>query len=155
MMIIEGEFQINASLQHTWDFLMNIEEVASCIPSCQNVEVFDEKSFAVTISQKVGPISVTFETQTNLIEVNPPNHLVAFGKGKDTRMGSSFELTNNMDLVQISEKETLVKYKTDVKISGRLASVGQSMIKILAKREVAKVVKLIQNKIGGESDEEL
>ena len=152
-MIIEGELRINASLQYPWDFLMNIKEIASCIPSCQKVEIFDEKNFAMAISQKVGPIAGTFETQTSFIELNPPNRLVAFGKGKDSRMGTSFKLTNNMDLVQISDKETLVKYKTDVRISGRLASVGQSMIKILVKREVAKVVKLIQNKIGGYSDE--
>jgi carbon monoxide dehydrogenase subunit G len=87
--------------------------------------------------------------------MNPPNHLVAFGKGKDTMMGSSFELTNQMDLIQVSEKETLVKYKADVKINGRLASVGQSLIKIVAKREVAQVIKLIQEKIGGQFSEKI
>jgi carbon monoxide dehydrogenase subunit G len=109
----------------------------------------------MTVSQKVGPFSVSFETQTSLTEVNPPHHLVAHGKGKDKMMGSSFELTNQIDLVQISEKETLVKYKADVKISGRLASVGQSIIKIVANREVEKAVKVIQEKIGGQRDEEI
>ena len=148
-MIIEGEFHVTASIQQTWDFLTNIQKVASCVPSFEKVEVFDNKSFAITVSQKVGPFSATFETQASFTEVNPPNRLVAFGRGKDTRMGSSFELTNEMNLAEISEKETLVKYKADVKISGRLASVGQSLIKIVAKREVDKVVKLIQEKIGG------
>ena len=154
-MIIDGELRIDASLQYTWDVLMNIKEIASCIPGCKKIEIFDEKNFAMTISKKVGPITGTFETHTSFIELNPPNRLVAIGKGKDSRMGTSFKLTNNMDLIRISDKETLVKYKTDVKISGRLASVGQSMIKILVKRELAKVVKLIQNKMGGYSDEEI
>jgi carbon monoxide dehydrogenase subunit G len=154
-MMIEGEFRVYAPLQHTWDFLMNINELASSIPSCQKVEVFNDNSFAITISQKVGPISATFETQTNLTEVDPPNRLIARGKGQDKRMGSSFEFTNHMDLVEISEKETLVKYKTDVKISGRLASVGQSLIKIVAKREVAKAVELIQSRMGGQVNDEI
>jgi carbon monoxide dehydrogenase subunit G len=68
-------------------------------------------------------------------------------------MGSSFELTNQMDLVPISGKETLVRYKADVKINGRLASVGQSLIKILAKREVGNVVGLIQERLGGKGHE--
>jgi len=148
-MIFEGKFQINASVQRTWDFLMDIREVASCIPGCQKVEVLDDKNFAITISQRVGLISATFETQTSLTEVDPPNRLAVIGRGKDTRMGSSFEFTNQMELVQISERETAVKYRADVKISGRLASVGQSLIKVVAKREVAKAVKLIQEKIGG------
>jgi hypothetical protein len=148
-MIFEGKFQINASVQRTWDFLIDIREVASCIPGCQKVEVLDDKNFAITISQRVGLISATFETQTSLTEVDPPNRLAVIGRGKDTRMGSSFEFTNQMELVQISERETAVKYRADVKISGRLASVGQSFIKVVAKREVAKAVKLIQEKIGG------
>jgi uncharacterized protein len=154
-MIIDGEFHVNASMQQTWDFLTNIQEVASCIPSFEKVEVADDKSFVITVSQKVGPFSVIFKTQTSFTEVNPPNRLVAFGRGKDTRMGSSFELTNEMNLAEISEKETLVKYKADIKISGRLASVGQSLIKIVAKREVAQVIKLIQEKIGGQLSEKI
>ncbi len=152
-MIIDGQFHVNASLEQTWDFLTNIPKVASCVSSFEKVEVLDDRSFAIIVSQKVGPFSATFETQTHFTEVTRPNRLVAVGKGKDTRMGSSFELTNEMDLVGISEKETLVKYKADVKINGRLASVGQSLIKIIAKREVAKVIELIQEKIGGQSGE--
>jgi len=148
-MVIEDEFKVKASAQRTWDFLMNIGELASCIPSVQKVEVFDEKNFAMTVRQKVGPFSVTFETQTSLTEVVPPNHLVAHGKGKDQVMGSSFELTSQMDLVEISEKETLVKYKAEVRIGGRLASVGQGVIKVVAKREVERAVKVIQERIGG------
>jgi carbon monoxide dehydrogenase subunit G len=154
-MIIDGEFQVNVSIKRTWDFLTNIQKVASCVPSFEKVEVFDDKSFAITVSQKVGPFSATFETQTSFTEASPPNRLVAFGRGKDTRMGSSFELTNEMNLAEISEKETLVKYKADIKISGRLASVGQSLIKIVAKREVAQVIKLIQEKIGGQLSEKI
>jgi carbon monoxide dehydrogenase subunit G len=148
-MIIDGEFHVNATIQRTWDFLTNIREVASCVPSFEKVEILDDKNFTITVSQKVGPFSATFETQTSFTEVKPPNRLVAFGKGRDTIMGSSFELTNEMELVAISERETLVKYKADVKITGRIASVGQSLIKIVAKREVANVVKRIQDKIGG------
>ncbi len=152
-MIIDGQFHVNASLEQTWNFLTNIPNVASCVSSFEKVEVLDDKNFAITVSQKVGPFSVTFETQTCFTEVTPPIRLVAFGKGKDTRMGSSFELTNEMDLIGISEKETLVKYKAEVKIKGRLASVGQSLIKIIANREVSKVVDLIREKIGGQSGE--
>jgi carbon monoxide dehydrogenase subunit G len=54
-----------------------------------------------------------------------------------------------MDLIKISEMDTLVKYKTDVKISGRLASLGQSLIKTFARREVAKVIENIKEKLGG------
>jgi carbon monoxide dehydrogenase subunit G len=98
----------------------------------------------------VGPISATFETQTTFTEVMPPNRLVAIGKGKDTMMGSTFELINWIDLIKISETDTLVKYKTDVKIRGRLSSLGQGLIKTFAKREVAKVIENIKEKLGGD-----
>jgi carbon monoxide dehydrogenase subunit G len=149
-MIIEDEFEVKAPIQRTWDFLMNIKEVVACISSCKKLEIFDDKSFAITISQKVGPISATFETQTTFTEVMPPNRLVAIGKGKDTMMGSTFELINWIDLIKISETDTLVKYKTDVKIRGRLSSLGQGLIKTFAKREVAKVIENIKEKLGGD-----
>ncbi len=148
-MIIEDEFQVNAPILRTWDFLLNIKEVVACISSCKKLEIFDDKSFAITISQKVGPISATFETQTTFTEVIPPNRLVAIGKGKDTMMGSTFELINWIDLIKLSEMDTLVKYKTDVKIRGRLSSLGQGLIKTFAKREVAKVIENIKEKLRG------
>jgi len=154
-MIIEGQFQVSASIQCTWDFLLNIERFASCIPGCQRVEVFCDGGFAIAIRQKVGPISATFDTQANLADLNPPHQFAALGKGRDMRMGSSFEFKNNMELVQIPENGTLVKYRIDVKIRGRLASVGQSMIKIVAKREIEKAVKLIQSEVGGRVDGEI
>jgi len=154
-MIIDGEFRVDAPIQQAWDFLTDMQKVASCVPSFEKIEVLNDQSFAITVSQKVGPITVTFETQTHFTEVIPPNRLVASGRGKDTKMGSSFELTNEIDLLPVSEKETLVRYKADVKINGRLASVGKSLIKIVAKREVGKVVELIQEKIGGSSGEKV
>jgi carbon monoxide dehydrogenase subunit G len=154
-MIIDGEFHVGTPIQKAWDFLTDIQKVASCVPSFEKVEILNEKSFAITVSQKVGPIAVTFETQTHFTEVISPNRLVASGKGKDTKMGSSFELITEMDLLPVSEKETLVRYKADVKINGRLASVGKSLIKIVAKREIGKVVELIQKKIGGFSGEKI
>jgi carbon monoxide dehydrogenase subunit G len=146
-MIIEDEFQISAPFQQVWDFLTDIQAMVSCIPSCQKVEVFEDKSFVLTISQKVGPISATFETQTHFSEMLPPKRLVALGKGQDRLMGSSFEFTNTVELVPLAEKETRVKYKTDVKITGRLASIGQPLIKLVVKKEVAKVFQLMQDRL--------
>jgi len=37
----------------------------------------------------------------------------------------------------------------EVRIGGRLASVGQGVIKVVAKREVERAVKVIQERIGG------
>jgi uncharacterized protein len=146
-MMIEDEFQLNAAVQKVWDFLTDIQAMVSCIPSCQKLEVFEDKSFVLTISQKMGPISATFETHTHFSEMIPPKRLVALGKGRDRIMGSSFEFTNTMELLPLAEKETRVKYKTDVKITGRLASVGQPLIKLVAKKEVAKVFQLMQDRL--------
>jgi|MudIll2142460700_1097286.scaffolds.fasta_scaffold09306_2 uncharacterized protein len=153
-MIIEGEFHVHTSIQHTWGFLTNIKEVASCIRGCQKVEVLDDRNFAITISQKVGPVSATFETWIRFEDTQPCSHLTAVGKGKDTLMGSSFGFTNHVNLVCLAERETLLKYKADVKISGRLASVGQSLIKMIVKKEVDQAFIVMQSKIEEQMHEE-
>jgi carbon monoxide dehydrogenase subunit G len=88
-MVIEDEFKVNASAQRTWDFLMNITELVSCVPSIQKIGVLDDRNFPMTVSQKVGPFSVTFETQISFTEMDPPHHLLAHGKGKDKMMGGN------------------------------------------------------------------
>jgi len=98
---------------------------------------------------------VTFETETRFVELSPPRWVIASGRGKDAIMGSSFELSNRMDLTPISAKDTLVRYKADVKIIGRLASLGQNLIKIVAQREVVRAVELMREKLGGKMDEKL
>jgi carbon monoxide dehydrogenase subunit G len=44
-MLIEGKFTLKAPIKKVWDFLLEPETLASCIPGAEKVEAIDDKNY--------------------------------------------------------------------------------------------------------------
>lgn len=71
-MLIEEKFVVLAPIQRVWDFMMEPEKITSCIPGCEKIIVRDEKNYFAAVKAEVGPISVRFEFNTEIVEIAPP-----------------------------------------------------------------------------------
>ncbi len=132
-MLIEGKFRLEAPIQEIWDFLLNAEILASCIPGCEKVEVIDDKTYSSVVKQKVGPISVTFKFTTTLTEIDEPTHLKAVGKGSAMHNLGNFTQQTDVNLRRISEGEVELSYRSNVSVVGRLATFGERVMRAKAK----------------------
>ena len=128
-MKIEEKSIVNAPIQNTWDFLLNPEKLASCVPGCENVEVLDNNSYVVTEAIKVGPISARFKLQVTIVEMTPPNYLFATMTGKDSRTTSLLNAKTAINLERISDSETQVDYILDVALTGVLGKFGEGVMR--------------------------
>ena len=146
-MIIEGKFSLKAPIQKVWDFLLKPETLASCIPGAEKMEAIDEKTYESVVKQKVGPISVKLKFTTTLAEVNPPTHLKAVGRGADITKAGNFTQETVVDLKETSSGEVEVAYRSDVMITGRLATFGERIMRAKAKKVGDEFVENLQNKL--------
>jgi carbon monoxide dehydrogenase subunit G len=128
-MRFEGTVVIQAPKEKVWEFLMNVENLASCIPGCEKIEVVDEKTFTSEIVNKVAFLSVRFDSTTNITEMDPPNALYATTTGKDNIVHTSANLKSGVKLESVSSDETKLSYWSDVHIVGKLATFGESVIR--------------------------
>ena len=133
-MRFEGSVLINAPRQRVWDFIMDVENLASCIPGCEEIEKVDEKTFRSRITNRVAFLSVKFNSTTTITEVAPPESLSAVTTGKDNIVHTSVNMKSGLELEAPSEDETRLSYWSDVNIVGKLATFGESTIRGKAKK---------------------
>ena len=133
MPVFEERFQVEAPAETVWEFLVDPARLAPCLPGCQALEVVDPKTYHVTLSVKVGFLSTTQDMRMTLVEMDRPRRLVAVGRGEDRRIGSQIDVRSTLELGPGSAVDTtVVHYRSEVKVLGRLGSVGDAVMKVKA-----------------------
>ncbi len=74
-----------------------------------------------------------------MVESSPPHRIRLQGTGEGITIGSGVVLDMEMELTPLDEGATRAAYVSDAEISGRLAMVGEAVLKIKA-REVQRVL---------------
>lgn len=135
-MLIEESFTVKEDIQQVWAFLRDVRRSSACIPGCDGVEITDDRTFHVTVKAKVSYIPVTFRVRMVLEEESPPYRLVSSSKGEEEGKAGYLSQKNTLELKALPTGETEVFYRSEVSISGRLATFGQRVIRAKA-RELA------------------
>jgi len=134
MPTFEEEFAVGATPDAVWDFLLDPERVAPCLPGCEEVEIEDATTYRVRLTVKVGFLSTTQRLKVEIVESDRPRHLVSLARGEDRKLASQVEVRNTLDLTPAPATGTLVRYRSEVRVLGRLGSVGDAVMKVKAKQ---------------------
>ena len=134
MPVFEEEFAVSASPDAVWDFLLDPARIAPCLPGCESLEVEDAKTYRVRLTVKVGFLSTTQSLKVEIVESDRPHHLVSLARGEDRKLASQVEVRNTLDLAPAGTAGTLVRYRSDVRVLGRLGSVGDAVMKVKARQ---------------------
>jgi carbon monoxide dehydrogenase subunit G len=127
-MIIEKTVTFNEPVQKIWDKIMDMEGVIRCMPGVKSVEAADANRYRVAMEQKVGFIPVKFNLDLKVTNLQAPTHIETAADGTAAGgMGKAFQ-KQSLDLVQISENQTELRYKGDLNISGRIGTFGQRVM---------------------------
>jgi len=132
--LFEEEFTVSAPPNAVWDFLLDPTRVAPCLPGCEGVEVEDARTYRVRLTVKVGFLSTTQNLRVEIVESDRPRRLVSLARGEDRKLASQVEVRNTLDLAPAAANATLVRYRSDVRVLGRLGSVGDAVMKVKAKQ---------------------
>ena len=134
MPLFEEEFTVGAAPDAVWDFLLDPKRVAPCLPGCESVEVEDATTYRVRLTVKVGFLSTTQNLKVEIVESDRPRHLVSLARGEDRKLASQVEVRNTLDLAPGTGAGTLVRYRSEVRVLGRLGSIGDAVMKVKAKQ---------------------
>jgi len=132
--VFEEEFTVSAAPDTVWDFLLDPTRVAPCLPGCESVELEDATTYKVRLTVKVGFLSTTQSLKIELVELDRPRHLVSVARGDDRKLASQVEVRNTLDLAPAGPGATAVRYRSEVRVLGRLGSVGDAVMKVKAKQ---------------------
>jgi carbon monoxide dehydrogenase subunit G len=144
-MQFQGTVSIAAPRDRVWAFLIDPNQVGSCGPGVESIEVIDADHFKAKAKVGVGFISARFAVDMTVAERAEPDLAVLAAHGQAP--GSAVDATARMALSGPAGGPTTMDWSADVTISGTLASVGARMIEGTANKMIGQTFDCIRAKL--------
>jgi carbon monoxide dehydrogenase subunit G len=152
-MEFDNSFTVNAPLQRVWDFLLNVREVAPCMPGAQLTEVVSDTEYKGTVKIKLGAVQISYKGTATISEVDEETHTVVLvASGRETRGTGNASSTTTSRLVEEGPNRTVVNLHSQVDVSGRVAQFGRSIMQDVASRLLGEFARNLEAKLLEEED---
>jgi carbon monoxide dehydrogenase subunit G len=135
-MEFENSFEVKAPVDDVWQALLDVERVAPCMPGAEVLERTGEDVYKVGIKVKVGPVSMQYRGDIEIVERDESAHrAVMRASAKETR-GQG---TANADVetrLSGNGATTSATIVTQLQVRGRAAAMGQGVMQDVAAKLV-------------------
>jgi carbon monoxide dehydrogenase subunit G len=149
---IENTIEIPATPEQVWDYLLDVERVAPCMPGAELTEVVDDQTWRGKVAVKVGPVSLSFAGTVVLKEKDVAHRTVVLkADGKETKGKGSASALMTSRLEDAADGSTRVVVATDLSISGALAQFGRGMIADVSQRMAGQFARCLAARMAAEA----
>jgi|SRR5579864_647026 len=143
-MQLENSFQVGATPDKVFAYLLDVNKVAGCVPGAELSEVVDESTFRGKVKVKVGPITVGYNGTARITDRNDADRTATLSaEGRETTGPGSARATANMK-VEPAEGGSMVRISTDYHVAGRVAQFGRGVMEDVSKRMVNEMAACIK-----------
>src|SRR3954453_905866 len=148
-MQFENHFEVDAPLDDVWAAVLDVERVAPTVPGAQVLERTGEDAYKVAIRVKVGPMSMTYRGDVEIVERDEAAHRAAMkARAKESRGQGTAEAEVTMVLAG-EDGRTAATITTDVDLSGKVATMGQGVLQDVSGRLVQTFAGNLAAMLGG------
>jgi carbon monoxide dehydrogenase subunit G len=132
-MELTGEYRIPAPREVVWRALNDPNILQRCIPGCESVEKLSDTEFTAKVVLKIGPMTAKFSGKGTLSDLNPPNGYTITGEGQGGVAGFG-KGSAKVSLVAEAAAATLLQYKAETQVGGKMAQLGARLIDSTSKK---------------------
>jgi carbon monoxide dehydrogenase subunit G len=126
-MLIEGQFPVTAPPEALLGHLFDARLMASCLPGCETLERLDEDRYRALVVLAMAGIKARFDLQVQITRRDDRN-VWAVTRGEEGGQASTLQADSQVTL-EPTEDGTLVRYRSDVSVTGRLGRFALGMMK--------------------------
>lgn len=124
------QIRVPVSVKEAWDFLWQTKRLAACLPGCTDVQEIEAgKRYKAQIEDHVGPFRVHFDLDVVVEESTLRQHIRLTSTGQDRRLGASQKVALDVKLTEVDGSQTVLDIDADVEILGKIATLGQFVVK--------------------------
>jgi carbon monoxide dehydrogenase subunit G len=135
-MKFENGFEVQAPIDEVWKTILDVERVAPNVPGAQVIERIGDDAYKVGIKVKVGPITMNYKGDLEIVERDDEAHRAVMRvKAKEQRGQGTADADSTMEL-SASDGHTMAKVTTEVRLSGRAASMSRGIVEDVSRRMV-------------------
>ena len=135
-MKLNGAIIVNAPIEQVWNLFMDPTQLCHVIPGCEQPQQLDETHYEAVLSVKVQFMTIRSHARGTLLEAEPPQHLLVELMGEPMAMAGAFRARVSIDLTAIADT-TNVQYAMDLTMLGRLASLGEAIVRSTSRQLTA------------------
>jgi len=126
-MLIEGAFPIAAQPQALLSHLFDARLVASCLPGCETLERIDDDRYRAVVVVAMAGIKARFDLQVEITR-RDARDVWAVTRGEEGGRASTLQADSRVSL-EATADGTVVNYRSEVSVSGRLGRFALGMMK--------------------------
>jgi len=143
-MHLTGSYTFKASRDAVWDAMLNPDAIRNCMPGCEDFVTVGPDQYEAKMKVGVGSIKGVFQGKIQLIEAIQPSsyRMNVEGGGGPGRVKGSGVLTLAED-----GAGTLVSYDGDAQVAGLIASVGQRLLGVTARKLIEQFFKSMEKQV--------
>jgi carbon monoxide dehydrogenase subunit G len=143
-MHLDGQFSVKAAMAEVYDFLTDPERIGRHLPDVQSVEVHDADHFTVKARVGISHIKGTMVMKLTFVDRKPPSATTVVGQGSG--LASVVDMVTSFTLEEAAPGETIVRWRGDMTIGGKLAAFGpQGLLDRVARTNVDQFIAGIRN----------
>ena len=149
-MKLEHSFEVAAPLERVWQKLIDVEQVAPCLPGAEVTEAGEDGTYHGTFSVRLGPTTAAYRGQLAMEEVDESAHRVVMRASGQDKRGQGSAKATIVSTMSEQAGVTTVEVETDFTITGRLARFGRGgMIQDVSNRLLRDFSTCLQKSIEG------
>ena len=147
-MKLEHSFQVDAPTDKVWAALIDIENIAPCLPGAEITEAQEEGTYKGNFQVKLGPTTAAYRGTLKLDSVDEQAKSVTMNANGQDRRGQGSAKATIVSSLSEQDGKTQVDLSTDLTITGRLASFGRGgMINDVSNRLLRDFAQCLQQKM--------
>lgn len=151
-MLVKGEFRIEAPPQAVWDSFWDDGSMAAWLPGCRKAHWESETRVTAEVQQTVAQLKADFHFELEVVESAPPSRLLLRGVGQGVSINSGVTVEVEISLEPAGEAAgaatgaatTVVRYRSELHLTGRLSVVGEVVLKLRARQVQKEMIKNVK-----------
>lgn len=125
---IEERFSVPAPIDTVWQFLLDPEQVVSCMPGASLDEVVSDSEFLGSVQVRLGAVAARYQGRVQFTEIDQNAHAIQMlAEGRESGGGTAKAVISSR-LNALPEGGTEIVAAAKVDLTGRIVQVGRGMI---------------------------
>ena len=129
-----GTITVDVDRDTAFAVVRNPVRLARCIPGCRDLREVSPDKYTAVLTSQVAFMTLSFNVNVDVVRIEPPSALEARISGDAVGLAGHVVATATLQLDSTTDRQTAIRYSTDVGLTGKLGGLGQPVFRATSAR---------------------
>jgi len=150
---IQERFSVPAPIDVVWQFLIDPEQVVTCMPGASLDEVVSDSEFLGSVQVRLGAVATSYKGRVQFTEVDENAHAIQMlAEGRESGGGTAKAMLSSR-LTALPDGGTEIVAEAKIDLTGRIVQVGRGMIQGVSHQLFQQFAAAAQKRLSQAADE--